>query len=347
MSNDQPNTTPDLNNLVSRLQRSGYKFSSFELSCEDPCDPIDVEWNYKDMVHVSFVHSHMSREFTFIGENSYTTLDLQRVLGLDIPQSTSFYTTEDNALIAHTSLFLFIVIVEVRFESVGELLTRTTTRYSLGSKTPLIRLLSPILRFALKRNWRRFTADDRPLRQRRGLLRSKGFQFDETRPVNIRETLNISKNHVIAPKSEHQEISNHFKISEFAGKTVHIGDSDHFGLQVCFKDNQILIFPRLCPHMGSSLDQDSCDGHAIPCPWHGRKFKALCSIKTDGQSKTFIGPLHICVYDGAAIHITTLSDPAPISDSAANSGYWTEPWRPAAQNDTDADELTGIAQQID
>jgi hypothetical protein len=330
MRDSRQETTPDFETLVRRLERSGYRFSGFVQDCEDPCEPVDVEWNYKDMVHVSFVHSHMWREFTLIGENNYTTLDLQRVAGIDIPQSTSFYTTVDGALIAHTTLFLFIVLVEVRFELLGPLRTRTTTRYAVGSKVPLAGLLFPIIRFALKRNWERFTRDDRPLRSRRGALRARGFTFDQTSPINIRETLNITSNHVVPPADPQPDFAHRLKVSDHLNQTVHLGDDDHFGLQLEIGAETLTIFPRLCPHMGSSLDQDRCPGDTVACRWHGRKFRALCVVDLNGGRQAFAGPLHSCVYDGEFLTIAPASGAAEVLAGAPQSGFWTEPWQAEA-----------------
>jgi len=320
-------TTPDLETVVEGLQRSGYKFSRFEWGCEDACDPVDVEWNYKDMVHVPFVHSHMQREFTFIGDHSYTTLDLQRVFGIEVPQSTSFYTTADGALMAHTTLLVYVILIEVGFESVGELKTRTTTRYAVGSKVPGAGLLHPIIRSALHRNWQRFTADDRPVRARRGRLRAKGFEFDHEQPVIIRDTLSIASNQVIPSTDVPSGFSHRVSVAENKGRVVHLGDDDHFGLQLDFGEDRIRIFPRLCPHMGASLDRKQCGDATIACPWHGRQFKALCAIDPDGGRQEFKGPLHTCVFDGETIEVSLADDAAANLADGQAPGAWVRAWR--------------------
>ena len=111
MEKKQKNVKPEFKTLIKRFQNHGFVFSEFSLECEDPCLPIDVEWNYKDLSHVRFVHSHMAREYSYVGNDAYNTFDLQKVMGITVPQSTAFYSTDDNKLIAHTTLFFIIILV--------------------------------------------------------------------------------------------------------------------------------------------------------------------------------------------------------------------------------------------
>ena len=45
---------PSFRNLIEKFKNHGFYFSEFKLQCEDPCLPVDTEWNYKDIAHVSF-----------------------------------------------------------------------------------------------------------------------------------------------------------------------------------------------------------------------------------------------------------------------------------------------------
>ena len=125
---------PNIDELILKLEANGYHFLRFEAACEDPCLPVDVEWNYKDLVHVGYVHSHMSRQFVFTAPNIYTTIDLQKVLGVTVPQSGVFYVTADNRIVVHTTLFLYVIFVEIRSDQTGEMTTLTQTRYGVGSR---------------------------------------------------------------------------------------------------------------------------------------------------------------------------------------------------------------------
>src|ERR1051325_4375053 len=100
----QKDRAPDIDEVVQKMEAAGFHFNRFETAVDDPCLPSDVEWNYKDLVHVGFVHSHMSRQFIFIGRNIYTTFDLQRFLGLTLPESASFYVNHEHRILVNTTL---------------------------------------------------------------------------------------------------------------------------------------------------------------------------------------------------------------------------------------------------
>ena len=176
----------------------------------------------------------MSRHFFYTGKNIYTTIDLQRFMGLTIPQSVVFYTTEDNCIVAHTTLFFFIVFVEVRYDRIGEMTTRTQTRYAVGTRSRVLGLFAPLIRHAIRRNWVCFANDDRPLRWRRGALRQKGFSFVDLSPIDHRATLSIAETGVVPPTDLPAERSYEFVVKDHMSQTALVGDADHLGL--CIAD---------------------------------------------------------------------------------------------------------------
>lgn len=318
---------PNIDELVRKLEACGYKFLRFENNCDDECLPVDVEWNYKDLVHVGFIHSHMSRQFLYTGKNIYTTIDLQNFLGITIPQSSVFYVTDDNRIIVHTTLFLYVIFIEIHSEKIGEMLTRTETLYAVGARSWFLNLFSPLLRFVMSRNWSRFIKDDRPMRSRRGDLRKKGFAIADVSPIDHRATLNIADVGITLPSTRPspltstEELISKFVVKDHIGQTKFVGEADHYGVQVQFDVDEIRVFPRLCPHRGACLDAKGSIGSSLACPWHGRKFSPLVRIKTGKSTQTFAGPLHRCEYDGHNLMIHTLA-----SVNTREGIEWTAEW---------------------
>lgn len=318
---------PNLDELVQKMETNGFRFLRFDITCEDPCLPVDVEWNYKDLVHVGHVHWHMSRQFFYTGQNIYTTIDLQKFLGITLPQSGVFYVTDDNRIVVHTTLFFYVIFVEIRSELVGDLTTRTSTRYAVGTRSRLLGLLTPLIRFGMRRNWARFTTDDRPLRWRRGELRKAGFSFVDASPIDHRVTLDITDKGVTPPPDPATDNTYEFVVADHLGKTELVGEADHFGLQVHFGEDEIRLFPRLCPHRGASLDSEGEPGPTIVCPWHGRHFRPVARIARDGSRQNIEGPLHQCNYDGEKLVIRTRPD-APVTADTD----WTAGWKDSSEN---------------
>jgi hypothetical protein len=314
---------PNIDELVRKLEICGYKFLRFEINCDDECLPVDVEWNYKDLVHVGFVHSHMSRQFLYTGKNIYTTIDLQKFLGITLPQSGVFYVTDDNRIVVHTTLFFYVIFVEIHSEKIGEMLTRTETHYAVGARSWFLNLFSPLLRFVISRNWSRFIKDDRPMRSRRGDLRKQGFEIADVSPIDHRATLNIADVGIKLPSTmaSIEERISEFVVPDHIGQTQLVGDADHFGVQVQFDEGEIRIFPRLCTHRGASLDMKESIGSSVVCPWHGRKFSPLARIEIDQGAQSFEGPFHHCKYDGEKLMIRTRANVA-----STDSIDWTAEW---------------------
>ncbi len=315
---------PSYEALIRRFKNHGFHFSEFVLKCEDPCLPVDAEWNYKDIAHVSFLHHHAIREHTYISNNVYGSLDVQKVLGITIPQSTIFYScVEDNKTITHTTLFFGIILVETSFQSIGKFKTLAVTRYAIGSKFILGRLLHPIIKFGLIRNWKKFTADDRPTRSRRGDLRKKGYTFDTQSPVDHLKTINNSNNGIFISKEGSKTLQtkefHKITLSKNMNKNILVGEDDHLGLQINITPKIIRIFPRLCSHQGASLDNCDLNASSITCPWHGRKFKALCSIDNNSKQQIYTGPYHKVTYESDVLEIIFEDLPKDNSD-------WTRPW---------------------
>ena len=315
---------PSFETLIQKFKNHGFHFTQFMNECEDPCLPIDAEWNLKDIAHVPFLHHHAIREFTYISNNVYTTLDFQKVMGITIPQSTLFYSdVEDNKTITHTTLFFGVILIETSFQPIGELKTRTIVRYAIGSKFILGRLLHPIIKFGLIRNWKQFNEDDRPIRSRKGALRQKGYTFDTQSPVDHLKTIGNSKNGIFilkeGSKSHQPKERRKLTLSKNMNKNILVGEDDHLGLQIKITPKVIRIFPRLCPHQGGSLDNCDLNVLSIACPWHGRKFTALCSIPHDGKQQTYSGPYHKVTYESDVLEII-------FEASAKDNSNWTLPW---------------------
>ena len=319
MSEYLKDQAPNLDEVVSKMEAEGFRFSRFQLAAEDPCLPVDVEWNYKDMVHVGFVHSHMARKFMYIGKDAYTTFDLQKVLGITIPQSAAFYVTHDNRIIVNTVLFLYVIIVEIHPVLAGEMLTRTMTRYAIGARSSLLRMFIPLLWCAIRSNWQKFTSDDRSLRRRRGDLRIQGYEYTDTSPIDHRETLRITEKGVIA-LSDRPHYRSEVRLSGSQPLVQTVGSDDHLGIQVIADSDNVRIFPRICPHRGASLDAKDAHGNSVECPWHGRKLRALASFSRNSSGEVFDGPFHRCAYKAGILTIETKL-------GADNTADWSDAWR--------------------
>ncbi len=61
-------TSPE--NLVKSLKKSGVIFKSFQLISSGEFEPQDVDWNFKDVLHIKHVHALLETNNLFIEINT-------------------------------------------------------------------------------------------------------------------------------------------------------------------------------------------------------------------------------------------------------------------------------------
>jgi nitrite reductase/ring-hydroxylating ferredoxin subunit len=105
------------------------------------------------------------------------------------------------------------------------------------------------------------------------------------------------KQNVILPKVSNSPAVNwiiNFNDQLKEGEDLFLGQSDQIGLRLHKVNNKLLIFPRLCPHEGATLDGSSCKSgngdtdFKIKCPWHGRAFTPVAMIELSNIERKFI-----------------------------------------------------------
>lgn len=258
--------------IVSRLQAFGLAFTEFTMVHEGRYAAADASWNYKDLLHLNYVHQQARAVYTPIENDVYSCLILQKVLGFTIPVAATSYDSGRGGQVYFGTVLCFAVIVETAFEEVAPLRTRVTTTYSLGAPRAL-RWCLPALRWILGRNYRNLMEGDIPMRERRGLLRSWGYSFATDGHYSSEEGLDVSKANLLNPpaggKTEpalRVELARELP----ADGELLLGRDDHLGLRLARRSNRLTIYPRLCPHEGASLDGQPCLNERVQCPWHGR-----------------------------------------------------------------------------
>jgi nitrite reductase/ring-hydroxylating ferredoxin subunit len=282
--------------IVSIYKRQDFYFSNFSLMSEGKYHPLDSLWNYMDIPHASFVHEQVDSDYTVIGDEYASVVTFQKLAGLKFPLSITNYSRDPTSVTYYMTWLFFILIVESNAEEVESGLTKVTTSYHLGS-TPLFKVLHPIIRWILKRNYKNLMAADIPMRERRGQLREWGYSFGNENPKHsFKKSLDVSRTNVIFP----EKVDNSCVPVELFVQNILPGDGeylhgrdDHFGVQIIRSGDMILVYPRLCPHDGASLDRKNywaCSrnrevpmpgekGYKIMCPWHGRLFDPIASFE--------------------------------------------------------------------
>jgi hypothetical protein len=126
--------------------------------------------------------------------------------------------------------------------------------------------------------------DNIEIRERRLDLRRRGFTFSTDTPNFINS--NMLTNNVRIP-----EIKEPLQIflKDYLDGHIHRIDCKVMELMLRHKtEDEIELWPAICPHEGALLKQlHLCDGVVI-CPWHGRRFPAVILNSTNKNQWDFL-----------------------------------------------------------
>lgn len=288
--------------------RTSYRFKYFDLTLESGGDPIDVMFNYKDLAHLKVVHNTFDIFYSHIGDDIQSSVVMQKLFGMNFPLTHLALELGENHLFFHDSFLFVLLTSEVTIEPLADHRVRTKTIYGIGAPKLLLPLVFPILKRLLTRNYHILMKDDAAMRDRRGELRRWGVQLPKT-CYSFRETLDLRPQNVLPGDREAVPAAVSIALSSVSSNVpTMVGRSDHYGLQLCRRDDAIEIFPRLCPHEGACLDQKKFKAEkSISCGWHGRRFGPVLRIPLPAQSAEFASAFHRFTVSDDELRITPLS----------------------------------------
>jgi nitrite reductase/ring-hydroxylating ferredoxin subunit len=273
--------TKSKDELVGKLTTAGFVFSQFSLVNEGDYAPNDADWNYKDIPHLNILHKQVNGYPTSIEDYVITGINLQKVFGFVLPLIVVNYHSGKDRQTYYTSFLNLLLIVETKWESIGEIRTRVTTTYAIGSKWYL-RFLHSVLQKIVTRNYRILMSEDIPMRSRRGQLRKWGYSFrTDDKPHDFLVTLHILDENMVYKSELRPPPPISLSLDQIAAaqrEDVLTTQSDHWGLRLSAEGDLLHVFPRLCPHEGACLDHQTIENVSVKCPWHGRVLRPIASI---------------------------------------------------------------------
>jgi hypothetical protein len=297
--------------FITALTPFGYEFRTLTMSSEGEYQIADAEWNICDVPHLNHVHDWANNVQGVTDDDVESVLVVQKILGLRLPLVHSHYASGSDRHTLFFTLLTYVVVCEITFEQVTPTRTRVTTEYAVGSSRFWL-LFFPLIRWLLKRNFAELMSEDIPMRERRGELRSWGYGFrGDGSPRNIRTSLDVSQDNVVLPETADRPEGDAAHVARAAlrgGEWAYVGRSDHLGLKLRQVGSEILVFPRMCPHEGSSLDEVEVEGCALRCRWHGRAVRPVGRIDAEVDATEFETPHHRVEVDASTVRIRPRQD---------------------------------------
>ena len=293
--------------MVEQLRAHGLRFRTVTMQTEGEYQPIDVDWNNKDIPHLNHIHEWVN-DVTCVAERDFqASVSLQKVLGIPFPVVLVHYDTEPGHQAHFFTLLAWTVVTDIEFVNSTPTRTRATTSYTVGSSRFWM-LFFPVIRALLRRNYRQLMAEDVPMRERRGLLRSWGYTFrGDGATRDLRDSIPIGRDNVVPPDPVDLGATAFppVPLAELteSGWAV-VGRSDHLGLKFQRKGRSVLAYARMCPHEGADLDPAPAVDGCLTCPWHGRRLEPVAVLDLDAPDATAETPWHRLRIEADHLHVT-------------------------------------------
>ena len=230
----------------------------------------DLEWNFYDELHRECVHDTYHGLYKVM-TGKYFSVNVVRWGNLPIFIQVANAKIADGIFYQCMTIFGVIVLHQVQRISQKADNVLIEVDWYTASHWAFRWLHGPfnkrLLRLQKKQDWE----DNLEIRSRRRDLRRRGFAFatDDPNFINSnRLTDNVRLPRMAAPIR--------IDLSDYGLNRVYRVAQGPIELLLRRKsENQVEVWPGLCPHEGGLLnEQHVCNGEVV-CPWHGRRFAAV------------------------------------------------------------------------
>tara|TARA_B100000989_G_C19533072_1_gene471465 strand:- start:9844 stop:10728 length:885 start_codon:yes stop_codon:yes gene_type:complete len=289
-------------NLDRNYLKNVKKFSKSYVTSKDgttyevPGTVEDLEWNHMDHAHRPHIHKTYERDLRlYYTKYSATSLTFWKKFPI-ILHVNDFYV--EKGLFSQTINILGIVFVEtkVNLKYLAKYKTKMHVDWLITSHwifKPIHKLLFKTL---IKLN-NKLQEEDFVIRNQRANIRKIGYEIIDSQP----DYLNSNKMNfnIIYPKLKKPFVKS---LADFPyDKNIKVYAENILFIIKKISVNELLIWPGVCPHQGSSLEDCVSEGDKKVCPWHGLKIPA---IKLENNQKAYIKYGFIFKLNKESIEIT-------------------------------------------
>jgi len=269
----------DKRSIVNKLENQGWVFTdSIQISVGSWL-PSDADWNYRDIPHLTHIHSEVEGAVVFASDDVISSLFVQKIGPLKVVLTVILLASLEDGAVYFTSVGPIALAIQTGWTYQEGIGTTVTTTYSIGSP----KFLKPIHRIihkVLDRNYRILMSEDLPMREQRAKLRAENYTFrQDVEGHSFAESLRTSLTNVLKPALPQAEIKFSINaVNEFAKKFS--SDDKVRDVLVWINNDVLYIGPTFCSHEGANLENQLCPSSGLVCPWHGRDVKPFASFNT-------------------------------------------------------------------
>ena len=266
------------------IRAQGFSRKTFCLTSEGIWSFDDADWNYKDIPHINYVHELVDSIPVTIDEAYINSIIFQKIFFLKLPAALQNFDYSENEQMYYANFGFFLLIVKSKIKSISNTRTAVETQYNVYAQRLVNFLFFPLVKKIIERNYRNLMHGDLPMRERRGWLRGRGYDFKRRYPNKkyaFSETLELAN----SVKLPNNLSSSHYRLTiddyEHVGEWL-LGDADYLGLRIVKVKTKVNFYRRICMHQGADLSTAPILSDAIIlCPWHNKPCRALATLDLD------------------------------------------------------------------
>lgn len=297
--------------IIKMGQDSGFTYEKFQFSIIGDYTSNDSLFNHRDIPHFNHLHKKLSggygNEGIYYG-GVVSFIRYFKFLGITFPILILMKNDGNNRVLETFSFFCFyfLKLNEETDQEKNKCLSKIT--YFIGSKNKLLlKVFLPFFKMMFKKSFEDYKNEDWPFLNRRGSLRKKGFSFDKDKVTfNFEDTLNMQKQNCfyLNPEIEKNKILN-VPLNDLPyNEIIKIGKIGIMSFQLFRSNDNIKVYPRVCPHEGGDLDINNDIGIKytkndflknkcrMRCNVHSRYFDPIVEIDLKNNKKSYKSNLY-------------------------------------------------------
>jgi len=283
--------------IINRGKELGFSYKKFNYEIEGRYKTSDALFNHRDVPHFNHLHSNLAggygNEGVYYGD-VVSYIRYFKFLFVTFPILSLMKDDGKNRVLEIYSFFVFQFLKlneEIEIPGKG---CKSKITYYVGSKNKfLLWILASFFNKMFLKSFNDYKNDDYPYLNRREDLRKNGFYFnkDDINNFSFQDTLNIKKQNCFFNYKDSNTKIIKISLKNITTQEMKIGDDTNILSFQLIKDNEnIKIFPLVCPHEGGYLGTNNTvgikfrmedykkSGCKVRCNIHNRRFDPIFDI---------------------------------------------------------------------
>ena len=313
--------------IIDKGKQLGFSYNSFSFSIVGRYKSNDALFNHRDVPHFNHLHANLAggygNEGIYYGD-VVSFIRYFKFMFMSFPILTLMKDDGKNRVLETFSFFIFHFLKlneEIDIPGKG---CESKITYYIGAKNKfLLYLFTPFFKKMFLKSFNDYKNDDHPYLNRRADLRDSDFYFnkDDLSNFSYEDTLNIKKQNCFFDYKKLSDKKITINLKDIKNNEMKIvNDLKILSFQIIKDNENIKIFPLVCPHEGGylginnkhgvkfTMDDFKASGCKVRCNIHNRRFETIFDINLKEDQKIYQSKVYNLQLDNENITISLRED---------------------------------------